>query len=169
MKFKSEGGVIIILGLSLGIIVLLISLAGATLEKVINDERQGQLRVVPVVIEGKEIYQLPHPGKLPGESFYGFKKIRNQAWEILSRNKIKKIELNLILADKRMSEALALKKQGQGEEASAAGREALNKLKYAYQLLSEPGVNKESRKIFGDMIEEKMRIYEQVFKSWGNK
>ncbi len=169
MKIKLTGSLVVALGLILGVGVLLASLTRATMEKVINDENLGQLRVVPVVVYGREIYKLPHGGKLPGESFYFLKKIRNWSWERFAKREKTKIELNLILADKKMSEAWALFKNEQRQEAVTAGDEAVNKLKYAYQLLMESKVDQESQEMLQEKIAEKEKVYKEILESWENQ
>lgn len=166
MKIKFKESLIVIAGLILGLIILMVSLMRATLDKVINEARAGEFRDVPMLIEGKEIYKLPYSGKLPGERFYFLKKIRNWSWEILSRKEKNKIELSLILADKKMSEAWALLKKGYKQEAFTTGDEAVDKLKYAYQLLTESEVDQESQEMFQEKIIEKQEVYKDILESW---
>ncbi len=166
MKIKFKESLIVVVGLILGVIILMVSLMRATLDKVINEARAGEFRDVPMLIEGKEIYKLPYSGKLPGERFYFLKKIRNWGWETLSRKEKTKIELSLILADKKMSEAWALFKKEQESAAFTTGDEAVNKLKYAYQLLMEANIDKESREILREKIIEKDEIYKEILANW---
>lgn len=166
MKIKFTESLVIATGLILGITILMISLMRVTLDKAINDERLGQFREVPIVVGGKEIYKLPYSGKLPGEGLYFLKKIRNWGWEILSRKEQTKIELNLILADKKMSEAWTLFNQTQKQRALTAGSEAVDKLEYAHQLWRESGIDQESQERLQEKITEKKEVYKEILESW---
>ena len=166
MKIKFTESLVVATGLILGITILMISLMRVTLDKAINDERLDQFREVPIVAGGKEIYKLPYSGKLPGERFYFLKKIRNWGWEILSRKEKTKIELNLILADKKMSEAWTLFNQAQKQRALTAGSEAVDKLEYAHQLWRESGIDQESQERLQEKITEKKEVYKEILESW---
>lgn len=58
-------------------------------------------------------YQLPFPGILPDHPLYTLKKIRDWLLFAFNRNPVKKIELNLLFADKKigMAQNLVEKKQ----------------------------------------------------------
>ena len=111
--------------------ILFVSVSRATLEIMIKDEREGRLRIEPVIIQDKTIYKLPQTNMLPDNMFYGLKEARDWLWYKFSFGGEKEIKTILILADKRIAEARALAKTGKQNLALEAGMAAVNKLKYA--------------------------------------
>lgn len=54
-------------------------------------------------------YLLAYPGKVnPGSLFWYPKVVRDKAWSAITFNKVKKTELNLLFADKRLNSSLEL-------------------------------------------------------------
>lgn len=62
--------------------------------------------------DNKVIYELPYPGILPDHPLYFFKAGRDRVLDWTTRDNIKKAELFLLLADKRMAMAIQLKNKG---------------------------------------------------------
>lgn len=60
----------------------------------------------------KAVYELPYPGMLPDNPLYFAKAIRDRIMDIAMRDYIKKAELYLSLADKRVAMSLLLAKKG---------------------------------------------------------
>ncbi|MFA5025126.1 MAG: DUF5667 domain-containing protein [Candidatus Shapirobacteria bacterium] len=116
--------------------ILMVSVSRATLEVMVRDENEGRLRVVPVIVQDKIIYKLPQTNMLPNNIFYGIKESRDWLWLKFSPSDEKKAKILLILADKRIAEALALAKRGKHDLALKTGAEAINKLKYANGLIN---------------------------------
>lgn len=64
----------------------------------------AQISVNPTPID----YELPYPGLLPDHPLYALKKLRDRILYILASNPIKKIELSLLFADKKITMAQGL-------------------------------------------------------------
>ncbi|HJX45738.1 MAG TPA: DUF5667 domain-containing protein [Patescibacteria group bacterium] len=61
-------------------------------------------------------YVLPFPGKvLPDSPFWKLKALRDRIWLLLTANESKKVELNLLFADKRLGTSMILFKKGKSE------------------------------------------------------
>lgn len=56
-------------------------------------------------------YQLPYPGILPNHPLYGVKVLRDQMMEFFTRDSLKKAELDLLFADKRIGMAQSIREQ----------------------------------------------------------
>lgn len=56
-------------------------------------------------------YQLPYPGILPNHPLYGIKVLRDQVMEFFTRDPLKKAELDLLFADKRINMAQVVREQ----------------------------------------------------------
>lgn len=63
----------------------------------------------------KVVYQLPYPGVLPDNPLYRLKALRDRIIEILVADPLKKGELNLLQADKRLAAGIALLAGGKEE------------------------------------------------------
>jgi hypothetical protein len=127
--------------------IMLVSISRATLEIMTKDEKEGRLRIEPVVIQNKTIYKLPQTNMLPDNVFYGLKEVRDWLWHKFSFGGEKEVKTMLILADKRIAESRALAKIGKQDLAFEAGMEAINKLKYAnglaWELKDQPTAQKQ--------------------------
>lgn len=117
--------------------ILLVSVSRATLEIMTKDEREGRLRIEPVIVQDKTIYKLPQTNMLPDNMLYSLKELRDWLWQKFSFGGEKEVKTMLILADKRIAEARALAKIGKQNLALEAGMKAVNKLKYANRLAHE--------------------------------
>lgn len=53
-------------------------------------------------------YILPYPGILPGNILYPLKMLRDRVWGLMITQPVKKIEFNLLMADKRLNAAYFL-------------------------------------------------------------
>jgi hypothetical protein len=62
--------------------------------------------------ENKVLYDLPYPGILPDHPLYFIKAIRDRAMELSTRDQMSKAQLLLLFADKRLSMALQLERNG---------------------------------------------------------
>jgi hypothetical protein len=61
-------------------------------------------------------YVLPFPGKiLPDSPFWKIKALRDRIWLLLTTNESKKVELNLLFADKRLGSSMILFEKGKTE------------------------------------------------------
>lgn len=147
---------------SLGI--LMISISRATLEAMIRDEKEDKLRVVPVIFEDKIIYKLPHTNMLPDNFLYGVKEARDWLWLKFSFDTEREAKTMLILADKRMAEAMALSKNGKHKESFEASKEAVNKLKYANGLVLEIKDRPIAQQELSIQIRDAIRAYGEIIR-----
>lgn len=137
---KISGNAIYIIGaIGLGVVILFVSLARAGFSTFAVDDCD-KLRVLPIEFKiDDEIcsYKLPGVGTLSSSPIYRLKRMRDRLWEGFDNNPVKKAEIMLFMADKKMAEVIELSKQGQNELALDRCIEAVNKLKYADGLLNE--------------------------------
>jgi len=140
MKFWLKIIVIVLAGGILGI-----SFVRASLEKVNQDEVQNKLRKIPISfqIENKTggtekiCYELPETRTLPDSPFYGLKNLRDELWVKFSPNDLERARLMLLLADKKMEEAIILNQRlGKNNLVTKTSQEAVKKLKSANDLVS---------------------------------
>ncbi|HWS49169.1 MAG TPA: DUF5667 domain-containing protein [Candidatus Methanoperedens sp.] len=147
---------------SLGI--LMVSLSRATLEAMIRDETEDKLRVIPVIFDDKMIYKLPQTNMLPDNFMYGIKEARDWLWLKFSFNTEREAKTMLILADKRIAEAMALSKNGKQKLSFEASKEAVNKLKYANGLVSEMKNQPIAQQQLSIQIRDAIRAYGEIIK-----
>lgn len=69
-----------------------------------DDQMTNQTVPTPTPVE----YQLPYPGLLPDSPLYFLKTLRDRVIDFLVSDPLKKSELDLLLADKRLSSGIAL-------------------------------------------------------------
>jgi hypothetical protein len=126
--------------------VLGVSFLRASLEKVIEDENQDNLRKIPISFEiqdnlgklEKICYKLPETGILPDNPLYLLKNLRDELWVRFSTNNIDKAKIVLLIADKKMEEAITLDRvQGKSDLVIKTSQEAVKKLKLASDLVSK--------------------------------
>jgi hypothetical protein len=91
-----------------------------------NEKETG----LPAAQESIE-YQLPYPGILPDHFLYPLKMIRDRIWLFLTTDSLKKAELLLTYADKRLWAAQLLLDKGQEEKAVATASKAEKYLEQA--------------------------------------
>jgi len=127
--------------LFLGLAILFLSISRASLRATMLDEKENELRKIPVKIVIRRVnqpseiffYKLPEVRTLPTSPWYGIKEIRDFLWLYLSQEGEEKIKVGLLLADKKASEARVLLAFGKEDEAIRAMTEALNKLEKVEQ------------------------------------
>ncbi|HEX7542611.1 MAG TPA: DUF5667 domain-containing protein [Patescibacteria group bacterium] len=115
--------------------ILLISISRASLEMMTKEEREGKLRTEPVIIDNVEIYKLPQSTVLPDNKYYWLKEVRDWTWQKFSFGEENKIQIWLILADKKVSEARVLMGRGKYDLAFKSYQKAIDQLKYANSLV----------------------------------
>ena len=139
MKFWFK---LIIIVIAVG--VLGISFVRASLEKVIEDENQDNLRKIPISFDvqnkadklEKICYKLPETGILPDNPLYMLKNLRDELWIRFSTNPMDKAKIVLLIADKKMEEAIILDRvQGKSDLVIKTSQEAVKKLKLASDLV----------------------------------
>lgn len=142
----------------------MVSLSRATLEAMIRDETEDKLRVIPVIFDDKMIYKLPQTNMLPDNFMYGIKEARDWLWLKFSFNTEREAKTMLILADKRIAEAMALSKNGKQKLSFEASKEAVNKLKYANGLVSEMKNQPIAQQQLSIQIRDAIRAYGEIIK-----
>ena len=153
----------IAVSLLLGVVILVVSVARAGLEIMAVEGSDEVVRNDLIKFEifnekgEKEefSYKLPESGMLPTNPFYGFKKIRDFLWIKFSVGTIKKANVELLVADKRMSEAKVLLEDNKGKSGLDASQEALNTLKLAERSISE----------IKEVTDESKQVRSQIFKA----
>lgn len=160
--------VTIFLVLLLGAAILIVSISRAGLEIMAKEDNEGKLRVRPVMVDNKMIYNLPEAGIMPGNLLYGFKKIRDTLWEELSFGSTRKGKVLLLMADKKMAETRALIEKGDERRALKSGSEAVNKLKYARKLVAETEELVVEKEQLTKQIEEASTAYKEIIKGINN-
>lgn len=155
--------VLILFSLIIAGIILGISLVRTSLNTVLKEENENELRTEPVESSmpstngsmEKFSYKLPSANILPGNFFYIFKKIRENLWIRFTKTTIDKSKISLLIADKRVSESIILIKYSKIDKAFETIQEAIDKLKYSREIL---------KGYKGDKIEID-QLKEQIFKA----
>ena len=100
---------------------------------------------------GEEVdYQLTWPGILPGHILYPVKMLRDKVWLFLAYNPLKKAELYLKLADKRLWSADLLYDKGKSELAIETATKAE---KYLERAIDQERVAREAGEDTGSFLE----------------
>lgn len=160
--------VTVLLLLFLGGTILIVSISRAGLEIMAKEDNEGKLRVQPVMVEDRTIYNLPEVGIMPGNLLYGFKKIRDTLWEKFSQESTRKGQIQLLMADKKMAETRALINKGDKRRALKSGSEAINKLKYARKLVTETEEFVIEKEQLSKQIQEASIAYKEIIKGIDN-
>ena len=147
--------------------ILLVSISRASLEIMNKEEREGKLRTEPVIISDIEIYKLPQSWVLLDNKYYWLKEIRNWTWQKFSFRDENKIQLFLILADKKIYEARALSQKGGKDLAIKSIEKAINKLKYANKLVNKIENKEIIKKQFAKQIEKMTDVYKKIIEEMG--
>lgn len=106
----------------------------------------------PEQVETKPVvdYYLAYPGILPDHFLYPLKMVRDKVWLFLTRDQVKRAELLLLFADKRLGAAKALIEGGQQE----LGLSTLTKAeKYLEQAVAQAEKAKSGGKEVGGLYE----------------
>lgn len=163
MEMRMSRVAYVTVSLFLGLLILVVSVARAGLEIMAAEDNDHTLRNDPIKFEiinengekNEFLYKLPEPGLLPTNPFYGFKKVRDFLWIKFSAGNIKKAKVQLLVADKRMSEAKSLLTDNKGKVGLDASQEAFDTLKLAERSISE----------VEDETDETKEIHSQIFKA----
>lgn len=134
-----------VVALVMGVGVLFVSLANASLQIWATENTQNQLRTKPIEFVIKHdngstesgTYKLPEIKTLPTHPLYGLKTARNYLWMGLTRGQINKGKMALLIADKKMTEAQILFETNKSKSGLVSSVEAIDKLKYAYSEISD--------------------------------
>jgi hypothetical protein len=135
---------LIIIVMAMGI--LGISFIRASLEKVIEDDNQDDLRKIPISLEienkqgllEKICYKLPETRTLPDSPFYIIKNLRDELWIKFSNDPMDKAKIALLISDKKIEEAIILNQRGNKKDLILkTSQEAVEKLKLVNDLVSK--------------------------------
>lgn len=163
-----------ILFLVLGLIILAVSIVRTTLEMTIADEKNNNLRKVPIGAdminrEGKWEnidYKFPETRMLPSNSFYFVKKIRDSLWISFAKNPINKSRLILLLADKQMEEVRIMETQKADKQIIIKTTiEATNKLKLASDELKKNQSNLIENQQIQNQINQTIYVYKKIIET----
>lgn len=147
--------------------LLVISITRATLEIMNKDDKENVLRTEPVIINDRVIYKLPQSRVLPDNMFYFLKKGRDWLWLRFSPKEENKIRVSLILADKKISEAIILNKKEKYDLATEAGFAAIDNLKYALELTKKIDEQQIFQKQMYTQISEAAKAYGEIVEEMG--
>lgn len=144
----------------LSILILYISFARVGLEVIANNSDENDLRVNPISyvtdvnnVISENVYKLPEARMLSNNPLYCVKRLRDFLWISLSKEPINKSKVALLVADKKMTEAIQLLQQNNLEAALDTSEEAFIKLKYADSAVSQISQQStESHQIKGQII-----------------
>ena len=180
MKVKLNS-LLVVAGLIFGGVVLSVSIAkGVELgvlaqetaveqEEMQMEESEEDVVVRDEIEEQAANYHLPYPGILPDHPLYIVKMVRDRLVEWLTFDKLKKVELFEMYADKRMGAARVLIEGGQAELGVETARKAVMYQERAVKKARE--LKKEGRDI-GDVanqIEKATAKHEQVLSTVDEK
>ena len=95
-------------------------------------------------------YTLPYPGILPDHPLYVLKNIRDKIMDFLIRDPLKRIEFNILMADKRLNMGIILSDQSKHEKAGSIITEAEQFMNYA--LAEGKKAKDQGREVRSDII-----------------
>jgi len=167
MNKKIKKFLAIILLLLVAVTIILVSISRASLEIMLKDQMEGKLRTEELIIDDEVIYKFPQSWVQPDNMKYLIKEVRSWIWEKFSFNEEEKIDIALILADKKMAESIALLKKEKYNLAIDTSIRAVEKLKYADKL-----TNKLENKIIksqkSDQIQKMTEVYFKIIEEMGD-
>lgn len=117
-------------GLLFGFAVLVTSILRTALPNYAFSEALGSETSAPFVSQA--LYYLPYPGILPDHFLWGPKAFRDKLWLALTRDTMKKAELMLLFADKRVGMAKVLVEGGKPELGVSTARRGEQYLEEAF-------------------------------------
>jgi preprotein translocase subunit SecG len=110
-------------------------LRSASVKYGFGDSKQGTFTNVLGDEDVNIDYTLPYPGKiLPDSPLWRLKALRDRVWLLLTTNQSKKVELELLFADKRLGSSAMLFEKGKSELAYSTLTKAEKYLEEASQL-----------------------------------
>jgi len=160
--------------LVLAFLVLYISLARGSLDLMIKDEKENELRKVPIKSEfinkdgviTKVDYKFPETRTLPTSPFYSVKKIRDYLWISFTKNQSDKYRVMMLVADKKMSEVILMNQQ-EVEKQLLVGTtiEAINQLKLANEGLKKSQLDETEKETILVQINQAKYVYKEIIKT----
>ncbi len=118
------------------IIILYISFVRAGLERVKENRNYDKLRNVPISFQFKNnlgelenyCYNLPESRTLPDSPWYFIKNLRDKFWVDFTNNPLEKANILLLIADKKLEEAIKLVEKGRENLGDETVKDAILKL-----------------------------------------
>jgi len=160
--------------LVLAFLVLYISIARGSLDLMIKDEKENELRKIPIKSEFvnnngtivKIDYKFPETRTLPSSPFYGLKKIRDYLWISFTKNPLDKCRVLMLIADKKMSEVILMNQQNVEKQLIVGTTiEAINQLKLAGDGLKKDKLNEVEKEIIQTQINQAKYVYKEIIKT----
>lgn len=164
-----------ILTLVLAFSILVLSLTMASLETAAKNNEDNTLRVNPIIFDylnekgevKQNIYKTPESSIAANSPVYPLKKIRDNLWIKLSGNNEKKIEVYMLIADKKIKEANDLYRSKNEEKfIIETVNEAVSSLKMAKNNLKDVSLDKIEIDKINHRLSESSKAYERIIKSW---
>lgn len=158
----------------LAFLVLYISLARGSLDLMIKDEKENELRKIPVKSEfvdkngvaTKIDYKFPETRTLPTSPFYFIKKIRDYLWINFTKNQSDKYRVIMLVADKKMGEVILMNQQGVEKQIIVGTTiEAINQLKLANEGLKKSQLSETEKELILVQINQAKYVYKEVIKT----
>ena len=150
--------------LVLGFIILYISIARGSLDLMIKDEKENELR--KVLINSEISYKLPETRTLPSNPFYSLKKIRDYLWISFTKNQLDKCRVLMLVADKKMSEVILMNQQNIEKQLIVGTTiEAINQLKLASEGLKKNQLNEVEKETIQNQISQAQYAYKEIIKT----
>lgn len=166
--------IIRVLFLLLGFLVLYISIARGSLDLMIKDEKENELRKVPVMSEfvdkngiiTKISYKFPETRTLPSSPFYFLKRIRDRLWVSFTKNPMDKCRVLMLEADKKMSEVILMNQQNVEKQLIVGTTiEAINQLKLASDGLKKGQLNEVEKETILVQVNQAKYVYKEIIKT----
>jgi len=138
MKWWWKFGIILF-----SIIILYISFARAGLERIRENKNYDKLRNVPISFQLKNnlgqlenyCYMLPETRTLPDSPWYLIKNLRDEFWVNFTKDPLEKANILLLIADKKLEEAIKLDKKGRENLANDTVKDAILKLEKSKKIV----------------------------------
>lgn len=129
-----QKGALIVASLTFGFAVLFTSIVRTTSPKYVFSENwTGQEATTPFVSVSEIDYYLPYPGILPDHFLWPVKALRDRIRLFIAVDSVKKAEVALLLADKRVGMARELIRGGKSELGVSTATKAEKYFKLAFE------------------------------------
>jgi len=154
----------------LSIIIIYVSFARAGLERLKQNRNFDTLRNVPITFQTKNIlgelethcYKLPESRTLPDSPWYFIKNIRDEFWVKFSKDPLEKANILLLLADKKIEEAIKLDEKGKQNLANETVKDSIVKLEKSQKIIKSLDQNNIEVDKMNNKIDEATRTYKYL-------
>lgn len=107
-------------------------------------------------------YSLPYPGLLPDHPLYGIKALRDKILSVLISDPIKRVEFNLLMADKRLNMGIFLSEKGKEELAESTVSKGEKYLFSATEQFAVLAVREKGLEVLTDRLKSAIAKHEEV-------